>query len=169
MPFKGLGDSKFVLNSEWGKPYITPIGSFVINCGALENLSIQYLNVLAETEEEFAELSKKGFDNRVGKLIRLLKNRGVENDAEVIVRWKDVKDNLLPLRNTLCHNPITEVTSSEGVKTLCVLIHNSIKGDRKVKSQNFTPENISKLADLVAEATNSLAELLEPLKSTDVN
>lgn len=83
------------------------IGQFILNFGAIELMSYQYLNSLEETRDEFNRNLDRLLGPRIDRILELIVDSKLllSEKSEIQALWLEAKE-LSPWRNRIAHNPV---------------------------------------------------------------
>jgi geranylgeranyl pyrophosphate synthase len=86
---------------------------FLVNFGAIEMLSYEWLRKTLPNQKAFSMFVEKRFNDRVNKIIKLIKAMSLDFQLKdnILTAWNTAKD-IAKVRNAIAHNPIVFVWSN---------------------------------------------------------
>lgn len=102
---KGITNLGVVKNPNYLEPWLRPIGSYMLNFGAIELISYKYLDFLECTEEDFLKNTKKLLSERISRIENLVKEKDFPHKDEITDLWGEARE-LSKWRNRIAHNPV---------------------------------------------------------------
>jgi len=104
----GLTEMEIVLNPPYMGEWPFLVGQYMLNFGAIELLSFQYLNFLEANRVDFNKNLDQLLGTRINRIVDLI-NQSQQISApdkdEIISVWQDAKK-LAKWRNRIAHNPV---------------------------------------------------------------
>jgi hypothetical protein len=112
-PYNRRGLSGFIVNPKCGEKLSLQIGMFLVNFGAIEMLSYEWLRKTLPNQKAFSMFIGQSFNDRVNKIIKLIKAIPLDFQFKnnILAAWKTAKD-IAKVRNAIAHNPIVFVWSN---------------------------------------------------------
>lgn len=104
----GLKTMGVVLNPPYMGEWPLLVGQYMLNFGAIELFSFQYLNYLEGNREEFNKSLDRLLGARIDRIVELVSQSSKFSDSdksEISSLWLSVKE-LSQWRNRIAHNPV---------------------------------------------------------------
>lgn len=105
---RGLANLGVELNPAHMGEWPWKIGQYMLNFGAIELMSYQYLNSLEATRLEFDKNLDRLLSARIDRILQLVKESKTianEDKAEIEALWLEARE-LSHWRNRIAHNPV---------------------------------------------------------------
>ena len=158
------GLTGFIVNPKCGEKLSLHIGMFLVNFGAIEMLSYEWLRKTLPNQKAFSVIIKQKFNDRVNKIINLIKAMPLDFQLKdnILSAWNIAKD-IAKVRNAIAHNPIVFVWSNRDEAgepdIIGIPVLRSVSGDQ---FQIAPVINVNKLHTAVDDLVN-LAKKLHDL------
>lgn len=167
--FHRRGISGFVVNPQCGEKLSLQVGMFLVNFGAIELLSYEWLRKSSPSQKAFSMSIKQSFNDRVNKIIKLVKSMSLDNQSKnnIMNAWSITKD-MAQLRNAIAHNPIVFVWSNRDEAgepdIVGIPVMRSASGNQLQIAPVIDINGLHTAIDDLVDLANKLYELLQEVQ-----
>lgn len=152
-----------VVDEDESRKFGNHVGSAIVNCGAIEQLTYKYVAILSERHILGTGLGGQPFAKRRNTVVDLLSRAEIDDELRqrAIALWDESKEVMIA-RNLIAHNPITRVRidrAEGGEESMMVVLDMKQSTAQEIRHLNIEKiANIANRAQVISEELSTCCD-----------